>query len=298
MKILQVNGGFSQEELIQFRPIIFANCITQMKVIINAATKLGIDIVNEGNKERAQQLLLVPSSGDGWKPEVGETIRNLWADPGIREAYEHKDKHYHLNDATQYFFDNVSRYIDPEFVPTTQDVLRARIRSTGIEEAVFKFEDLEFRMVDVGGQRSERKKWIHCFEVVTAVIFCVGSSEYDQTLREDDTQNRMKESLLLFDEICNMSWFKDTSFILFLNKIDIFKEKIQRIDLSVCFPEYTGGGNFDSASNFVKERFLEQNKSPHSIYTHFTCAINTENIAFVWKACRETIIKNILSDIF
>lgn len=97
---------------------------------------------------------------------------------------------------------------------------------------------------------------------MTAVIFCVALSEYDQTLREDDTQNRTKgkpphaksrmihsltgtlmtttESLLLFDEICNSPWFADTAFILFLNKVDLFKEKIKRVDLKVTFPNYNG----------------------------------------------------------
>lgn len=43
-----------------------------------------------------------------------------------------------------------------------------------------------FRMFDVGGQRSERKKWIHCFEGVTAIIFCVALSAYDLVLAEDE----------------------------------------------------------------------------------------------------------------
>jgi guanine nucleotide-binding protein G(i) subunit alpha len=47
------------------------------------------------------------------------------------------------------------------------------------------------RLFDVGGQRSERKKWIHCFEDVTAIIFCVAMSEYDQVLHEDETTVRI-----------------------------------------------------------------------------------------------------------
>lgn len=99
---------------------------------------------------------------------------------------------------------------------------------------------MNFRLVDVGGQRSERKKWMHCFQDVTAVIFCVAMSEYDLKLYEDDTTNRMHESLKLFKEICNSRWFIDTSMILFLNKKDLFQEKIKKIDLSVCFEDYKG----------------------------------------------------------
>lgn len=43
-------------------------------------------------------------------------------------------------------------------------------------------------MVDVGGQRSERRKWIHCFESVTSIIFLVALSEYDQVLAECDNE--------------------------------------------------------------------------------------------------------------
>jgi len=138
------------------------------------------------------------------------------------------------------FFEEIDRFMDESYIPSEQDVLRARVRSTGIEEAEFQFDDLNFRMLDVGGQRSERRKWIHCFDSVTAVLFCASLSEYDQTLREDDSQNRMKESLLLFDEICNSPWFRDTAFILFLNKTDLFEEKIKRVSIKIVFPEYAG----------------------------------------------------------
>ena len=50
----------------------------------------------------------------------------------------------------------------------------------------------------------------------------------------------MQESLKLFDSICNNKWFGDTSIILFLNKKDLFEEKILRSPLTLCFPEYAG----------------------------------------------------------
>ncbi len=71
-------------------------------------------------------------------------------------------------------------------------------------------------------------------------MFCVALSEYDLVLREDETQNRMQEALQLFDSICNSRWFTDTSIILFLNKTDLFRAKIQKVPLALCFPDYTG----------------------------------------------------------
>lgn len=297
MKIIQKNGGYKPEELSTYKFIIYGNCITQMKVIVSAAMKIGIEMENEENKARAARISRLPAAGDAWNKQVGEDIRELWADKGILAAYEFRDKIFQLNDSAAYFFSNIDRFIEPDYVPSEQDVLRARVRTTGIEEAVFNFEDMSFRMLDVGGQRSERRKWIHCFDSVTAVLFCASLSEYDQTLREEDGQNRMKESLLLFDEICNSPWFKDTNFILFLNKTDLFREKIQKIDLSCCFQSYTGGCNFENASAFIKNKFHEQNNSPHTIYTHFTCAISTENVEFVFRCVRETLLRTIMGDL-
>lgn len=300
MKIIQVNGGFSQEELQNYKYIIYGNCVTQMKVIVNAAlTRLPqldppieISFDSEENKKRAERLTKVPSGGDAWSTELGEDIKVLWSDSGIQKTYALRDTYYQLNDSASYFFDNIDRFMSPSYIPSQADVLRARVRSTGIEEALFKFEDVSFKMVDVGGQRSERRKWIHCFDGVTAVIFCVALSEYDQVLREDGKQNRMQESLLLFEEIANSHWFRTTALILFLNKTDLFREKIATKDLTCCFKNYTGGCNFEAACTFIKQRFVELNQAPHTIYVHFTCAVNTENIQFVFTAIRDTVLKN------
>lgn len=103
-------------------------------------------------------------------------------------------------------------------------------------------------MFDVGGQRSERKKWIHCFENVTTILFLVAISEYDQLLFEDETVNRMQEALTLFDSICNSRWFVKTSIILFLNKIDRFKEKLPVSPMKNYFPDYEGMGSIHPVS--------------------------------------------------
>ncbi|KAJ6241954.1 g protein alpha i subunit [Anaeramoeba flamelloides] len=149
------------------------------------------------------------------------------------------------------------------------------------------------RIIDVGGQRNERRKWINCFENITAVLFIASLSEYNQQLFEDETMNRMHESLLLFEEITNSRWLTESSFILFLNKVDLFKEKLKQFKLKKCFPNYKGGENFDNASNYIKEKFLDKVKKNKPIYTHFTCATDTTNIRFVFDAVKDIILQNI-----
>jgi len=138
---------------------------------------------------------------------------------------------------------------------------------------------------------------MHCFPEVTAVIFCVALSEFDLKLFEDDTTNRMQESLRLFREICNSKWFLETSMILFLNKKDLFENKIKKVDLNVCFSDYKGGKNFESAKEFIKEKFLAQNATPKKhIYVHFTCATDTGNVKVVFNAVKDIVLHKVLDD--
>jgi len=253
-----------------------------MKILVINIEKLGISYEVSENEARGDNVRNTSSTGETWSEETADDIRHLWNDGGIQEVYEKRDKEYQLNDSASYFFNDIERIGSPKYLPTNQDVLRCRVRSTGIDEAEFEFDRLEFKMLDVGGQRSERRKWIHCFDCVTAVLFCASLSEYDQVLREDDSQNRMKESILLFDEICNSPWFRDTTFMLFLNKTDLFREKIVRVPLSVCFPDYSGDNTYEKGTNFIKQQFLDTSNFSQKIYHHYTCAISTENVKFVF----------------
>lgn len=131
----------------------------------------------------------------------------------------------------------------------------------------------------VARRRSSERACVvgNCFDGVTVVIFCASLSEYDQVLREDNSTNRMQESLLLFDEIVNSPWFRKTPVVLFLNKIDLFKEKILRVPLTVCFQNYKGKNEPDEAKEFIKQRFLElPGDKSKAIYCHWTCAVNTQ----------------------
>jgi len=178
-------------------------------------------------------------------------------------------------------------------------VLRARVATTGIVEHEFEIGKNIFKMFDVGGQRSERKKWIHCFENVTAVLFVSAISEYDQVLFEDNVTNRLDESLKLFDEVCNSTYLKNVAFILFLNKEDLFRDKITRVPLSECFSDFDPkyDGNFPACSSFIRDKFLVLNKQPkRPVYHHITCATDSENIRTVFKAVKDIVIRKGLAE--
>lgn len=295
MKFLFMDG-FNKEERDSYKGIIASNTVGSMRVLVAAAADMGIEIVEQ--KEAADRFMNETSGSQfsgALTPAIGKDIKTLWLDPAIKQTYA-RSAEFQLNDSAAYYFDSVDRLIAPDYTVSQEDVLRSRTKTTGIIETEFDVQGTHFRMVDVGGQRSERKKWMYCFQDVTAVIFCVAMSEYDLKLYEDDTTNRMHESLKLFKEICNTKWFANTSMILFLNKKDLFAEKIQKVDLNVCFPEYTGGMEYEPASEFIRETFLEQNETKKQIYHHLTCATDTKNVEIVFLAVRDSILNSILSN--
>jgi GTPase SAR1 family protein len=149
-------------------------------------------------------------------------------------------------------------------------------------------------VVDVGGQRNERRKWIHCFQEVKAILFCVALSEYDLVLEEDPAVNRMHESLSLFADVLKMEWFNKSSIILFLNKMDLFKDKIQRSDIRVCFPNYDGGTDYDKGVTYIREKFKSKATPERNLYFHVTCATDTENIRFVFSCVQDLLLSESL----
>jgi GTPase SAR1 family protein len=251
--------------------------------------------LQESSREK-MQLFEGEDTQDELTPEFTQAIKVLWEDPLIQKETNSKD--YAVSESVSYYFNDMDRISQSNYVPTDQDMLMARIRTAGIVEMSFQMANTPFRLVDVGGQRSERKKWIHCFEDVTAIIFVAALSDYDLVLREDEETNRMEETLVLFDEICNSAWFDKAAMILFLNKKDLFEKKIMdesSPDLSFCFSDYTGGRDYQKALEFMQEKFVSLNRnSQKRIYPHVTCATDTEQVRTVMRAVNDAIMAQMI----
>ncbi|XP_002734471.1 guanine nucleotide-binding protein G(s) subunit alpha-like [Saccoglossus kowalevskii] len=309
MRILHVDG-FSIEEKKQKIADIKKNIRDAILTITGAMSTLTPPIALEHpeNQFRLDYIQDVSSSPDfDYPEEFWDHTEVLWKDQGVQTCYERSNE-YQLIDSAKYFLDKVNVVRQPDYSPTEQDILRCRVLTSGIFETRFQVDKVNFHMFDVGGQRDERRKWIQCFNDVTAIIFVVACSGYNLVLREDPSQNRLRESLELFKSIWNNRWLKTISVILFLNKQDLLAEKVRagKSKIEDYFQEYanytvpadatTEPGDDDQvtrAKYFIRDEFLRISTASgdgrHYCYPHFTCAVDTENIRRVFNDCRDII---------
>jgi len=293
--------GFDKASLESYTQIIYRNIFTAMHALVKQSESLPEELGCRPQTDVKDSIeyikaLKPPQLSEGKVDQTSaEHIKRLWADAGIRTTFANRSK-FQVPDSAEYFFKEIDRIAKEDYSPSYEDILRCRSRTTGIVETDFQIKNDYFKIMDVGGQRSERKKWIHCFEDVTAVIFVAAINEYNQTLYEDNSTNRIFEALELFDKTCNSKWFGNANIILFLNKCDLFKEKIAKIDLNCCFTEYKGGCNYEAASEFIMQQFINKNKQPKvKIYAHITCATDTENVKFTFNSVKKIVINSSLT---
>lgn len=235
-------------------------------------------------------LATKPSVMTKW--QMAEAINQIWSnDPGLRECILRANE-FQLEVNVVQYFDHVFEYAQKNYKSTDQDILNGRIKTTGITETVFNIKDTNFRMFDVGGQRSERRKWIHCFDNVNVVLFVAAVSEYNQVLYEDTQMNRMKESFQLFESISNSRWFIRTPIILFLNKTDLLEKKLTQVSFKQYFPQFHGNErNYKEVLSFIQQMLLSLNRNPsRQIYVHHTCATDTASMKFVMQATTDMIL--------
>ena len=302
MKILY-GEGFGEDERRGLTDVVYRNVILGTKILCQNATIMAVDL-GDAQDMATDFLMNVDSRGDV-DGDLGAKIKALWALPGIQEVYDRRAE-FQLFDSYSVFANNIDRIAADGYIPSVQDVLCSRLRTTGIVEEKYKIRKTTFMIYDVGGQRSERRKWIHCFEGVTAIIFVAAISAYDQVLLEDKDTNRMEEALNLFEEIANSRWFLKVSIILFLNKRDLFEEKFYKVPFRCregehgCIQDRNlnyNGGNDDikAAKEFVVSSFkaraaASMEAEDKQVYHHITCATDSSNVEIVFNACFDIIL--------
>ncbi|CAH1967800.1 unnamed protein product [Acanthoscelides obtectus] len=309
MRVLHSNG-FSEKEKKQKTEDIKVNIKESIITILEAMNAINppVSLEKPENKEKLDWVLSMKNDPNfEYTDQFYDYVEALWKDKGVQATFERSNE-YQLIDCAKYFLDRVSIVRQLNYSPSQQDMLRCRVLTSGIFETLFQVDKVNFHMFDVGGQRDERRKWIQCFNDVTAIIFVTASSSYNMVLREDPTQNRLRESLDLFKSIWNNRWLRTISVILFLNKQDLLAEKILagKSKLEDYFAEFgryqLPAGVMNDANDppevfrakyFIRDEFLRistaSGEGKHYCYPHFTCAVDTENIKRVFNDCRDII---------
>ncbi|XP_048493978.1 guanine nucleotide-binding protein alpha-2 subunit isoform X5 [Beta vulgaris subsp. vulgaris] len=308
--------GFDEAELKTYTPVVHANVYQTIKLLIDASKEFALSETDSSkyslsihNKEIGDKLLEIGGRLDYpcLTKELSEDIEKLWKDPAIQETHARASE-LQLPDCANFFMEHLKRLSDVNYIPTKEDVLYARVRTTGVVEIQFspvgenKKSGEVYRLFDVGGQRNERRKWIHLFEGVTAVIFCAAISDYDQMLYEDENKNRMLETKELFEWVLKQRCFERTSIMLFLNKFDIFEKKVHNVPLNTCewFKDYqpvsSGKQEIEHAYEFVKKKFEElyyQCTAPDRVDRVFkiyrTTALDQKLVKKTFKLLDETL---------
>lgn len=314
--------------------VIRQNCIAGILTILRKAhdlydtnpeeyNKCKIDMEDEEIANAIQKILQY--SGDQFSEDdldskemesLGECIYNLWMLEGSQATYDARGDKFSFPENMDYFFNKAKEIMKKDYIPSEEDVFKTRIRTTGMIENKFLINNEIFHVYDVGGQRNERKKWIHLFQDVTAVIFVAALNHYNALLFEDEKKNALHESVELFEELCNSKWFRKTEMILFLNKNDLFREQLKsEIPLSICFgkgtgwkeegPHWTGTDYhkkenetddveyfefcYNQAVQFIQDVYVT-GKGKH-IYAHVTCATSRDNISKVFWDVQNMIVR-------
>jgi len=291
MKVIH-NDGFPIAEIMKFTKVLQENCLVSMQRIIQS------DAVKLPKKFRDVKENVLNACEPDDLARCYKDIIALWQEKTVKDAFENRSElRIQIPSTSDYYFENAERFAHENFLPTPEDMFRAKLKTTGIVEVQFDVNRIEFTLVDVGGQRSERRKWLHCFDDVTSVIFLAALDEYDMRLDEDLSTNRLDESLRLFSEVTASNFFQPSSWILFLNKSDLFEGKIKKVPLHTFFPDYPSdkGSSFDEGCKYIQEKYHANFKGSR-LYPYVTCAVDTNNCKKVFTAIKDTVITGALKE--
>lgn len=232
-----------------------------------------------------------------------EDMKRLWTDPIIKKLMDVEKMR--PEEMAGFFLDALDRVTSPRYIPTDDDVLRARLKTLGVSEHRFTMKtgsmgspmSHDWRVFDVGGQRSLRAAWVPYFDDMNAIIFLAPISCFDQVLQEDPSVNRLADSFLLWKAIVSNPLLKKTELILFLNKCDILRAKLASgIRLADYIVSYGSRPNdFESASQYLKKKFaglLKEHSPERLYYFHLTSVTDTKSTTYILENVQDVLVRD------
>ncbi|KAF9243432.1 guanine nucleotide binding protein, alpha subunit [Melanogaster broomeanus] len=232
-----------------------------------------------------------------------EDIRTLWEHPVVRALISQRK--LKLDEWADFFLNDIARISARNYIPTTvDDILHARIQTMGVAEHIFDVDihgkTVAWHLFDVGGARGQRHSWVPFFDDANAIIFVSPISAFDQYLEEDPRTNRIDDSLQLFTQICSNQLLKKVHLVLFLNKTDILRKKLEQgLAVSKYILSYGDRPNeYDSVVQYFRAHFLQvhrrNNENRRVLYTHLTNVTDTKATQSIIGNVRDSIFRGYL----
>eukprot|EP01127_Copromyxa_protea_P021110 TRINITY_DN716_c0_g2_i1.p1 TRINITY_DN716_c0_g2~~TRINITY_DN716_c0_g2_i1.p1 ORF type:complete len:346 (-),score=85.70 TRINITY_DN716_c0_g2_i1:23-1060(-) len=280
-----------QEEMVRGNTIFMKrNVVSRISLLACELDEIGElpkdnEEINEAVKILEEEIELTP--------ENAKKIAFLWSLPCFKQ---HQATKY---DGYEYFLDKAEILARDDYKPTRDDILRTRVKTSGVqffEISGSSNTQANWMFIDVSGQRSERRKWIHAFEGVKAVIYLSSLSSYDMMLEENDKVNRMDDDLTLFESVSSIQYLPNL-WIFFQNKSDLFREKIKVSPISKHFPDIDKSRetDFDYATQFFRQKFEKLfHRGP--ITFHTTCALDSKGLEKIYDSIQTQILNSTLRE--
>jgi len=289
MKILYCNG-FSDDEIFNYKTILVQNLLLGIRDLINLCSEdRSIDL--DKHKKLVKFFRRINPYTSQLDDEVLQKVKSLWKDTEIITTGTKLSKKSEYTESLNYVLKNLDRIAKGDWTPTNEDILHVRQRTTGIVETNFEAGKNHWTLIDVGGQKVERRKWIHSQQNLNAMIYFVSMDEYD-VQNEEAGKSGIEESLEVWKETIN-SDVSERNFpvILFLNKRDLLEEKLKKTPLKKVYKDYKGKTT-ESAIEYIKNLFIETaNIDKERIYSHPTCAIDTNQMSVVFNSVMDFIYR-------
>jgi len=241
-----------------------------------------------------------------------DDMKALWDDKAVRLAL--KRSRLQLPDSAAFFLNDLDRIASWEYIVTDDDIVRARLRTVGIQEHRLAFKHgpcdnpkldkqpgWEWHIFDVGGCRTLRSAWLPYFDNVNVIIFLSPVSVFDQRLEEDHSVNRLEDSIILWTSICASKLLAKTQLILFLNKCDLLRRKLKRgVKVNQFLPSFGDRPNEVMAVvKYFREKFkdIQKLRSPEhrSVYIYPTTVTDTSATAVTLETVRDGVLRENLA---
>jgi GTPase SAR1 family protein len=260
LKLRFLQNGISVSERESFVPTMRGNLVEGLQELVKWTEANDVDISNDV-REFSHLICTLDAYTCEFNSELWDALEEVWADPGIQTAFEHKYETI-IPDHIDYFFDKLNDLRADGYIPSDEDMVRVRIRSIGIDSVTFNLEGASVRVYDAGGMKNERSKWFRVQEEIDGVIFCVSYADFDKLMFEELPWivPRIQDALELFGDLTHQQKFLEFPFFFIANKFDAFTEKVRNTDCFVrVFPDYSGDPHDPAAcADFITEKFIEK----------------------------------------